>query len=165
MLTPPVLPGHLPLPLGRRSHNKKRTASLNFRVPPDRRPSSTHAMMPLPNYPVITNQELPQLPPDGPYGRPLSLPGPIHGVHVPNTPPMNGTPQEASPYSAPPKYRSRMSFQRHGLSVISPGRPPPYDASHYQNSAFGALQRKAVREQQVYLMDINDSRLARVEFV
>ncbi|GMG10141.1 unnamed protein product [Aspergillus oryzae] len=64
-------------------------------------------------YPVIPNRELPQLPPDGPYSRQGSPMGPKHTpteAHSSFRGPMNGTAHEPAPHSAPPEYRSRMSF-------------------------------------------------------
>lgn len=143
-----------------------------------RRPSTSSAPLPPQTYPVMPNRELPQLPPDGPYGRTNSLPGPpshpvqeSSPVHANYRPPMNGTPHESSPHSAPPEYR-RMGFQPPEQPTptettptsgslppssqfmtpappIPPGTPGPYDPSYYQNPAYGARQRKAARAQQV----------------
>ncbi|KAJ5485372.1 hypothetical protein N7539_005360 [Penicillium diatomitis] len=129
---------------------------------PDRRPSSGQNMLPGPGYPhAPLNRELPQLPPDGPY---RSNPPP----HVGFRPSMNGAPHESPPHSAPPDYRSRMSFQSEASgpseatptsgpppsSYMPPGPPAPsgtpvsYEAGYYSNPAFGARQRKAARAQQ-----------------
>ena len=148
---------------------------------PDSRRQSASSQGPLPpqGYPVMANRELPQLPPDGPYGRPSSLPGPPHPIADPNQPPthagyrpsMNGTPHEVSPHSMPPDYRTRMGFQPSETPTseatttsgplppttqfMSPAPPIPggtpgqYDPSYYQNPAYGARQRKAARAQQV----------------
>ncbi|KAE8353071.1 C6 finger domain protein [Aspergillus coremiiformis] len=125
-------------------------------------------------YPVIPNRELPQLSPDGPYGRQGSLPGPKHtptDVHPPFRGPINGTPHEPTPHSAPPEYRSRMSFppqEPHSNGDPPPPLPPhsipaapystpvppmshtpaPYDSSYFQSQAYGMRQRKAARAQQ-----------------
>ncbi|KAL4889784.1 hypothetical protein BDV59DRAFT_204975 [Aspergillus ambiguus] len=89
----------------------------------DQRRTSSAPQPPLPPhaYPVMGNRELPQLPPDGPYGRQGSMPGPAppappapepHAAAAAAAyPPINGTsPHEPSPHSAPPDYRSRMPF-------------------------------------------------------
>ncbi|KAE8145200.1 hypothetical protein BDV25DRAFT_133996 [Aspergillus avenaceus] len=125
-------------------------------------------------YPVIPNRELPQLPPDGPYARQASLPGPKNTpteAHPPFRSPMNGTPHEPAPHSAPPEYRSRMSFppqEPHSNGDPPPPLPPhsippapystpvppmthtpgPYESGYYQSQAFGIRQRKAARAQQ-----------------
>ncbi|PWY70420.1 C6 finger domain protein [Aspergillus heteromorphus CBS 117.55] len=125
-------------------------------------------------YPVIPNRDLPQLPPDGPYGRQSSLPGPAHTPPEAPTPhqvfrPMNGTPNESPPHSAPPDYRPRMSFTPH--ESHSNGEPPlpphtlppsqyttpvphmshtptPYEPGYYASQAYGIRHRKAARAQQ-----------------
>lgn len=147
---------------------------------PEARRSSATAQTPLPpGYPVMPNRELPQLPPEGPYGRPNSLPGNAHPMqesppaHANYRPTMNGTPHEASPHSAPPDYRARMGYEPPPQSTPSEGTPssapppssvaqfmtpaqamPPnaqaqYDPSYYQNPAYGARRGKASRAQQV----------------
>ncbi|KAL4916922.1 hypothetical protein BDW62DRAFT_93517 [Aspergillus aurantiobrunneus] len=84
------------------------------------------------NYPPMQNRELPQLPSDGPYGRPASLPAPAHAPSEPPPPPpvnfhpMNGVPHESSPLSAPPDFtRARMSFPPPDQAPHTNGDPPP----------------------------------------
>lgn len=134
---------------------------------PEPRRSSAASQAPLPpGYPVMASRELPQLPPDGPYGRPNSLPGPAPPMqesppaHANYRPP-NGLPHETSPHSAPPEYRSRMGFEpppqpTAGESTPTSAppssqfmTPAPYDPSYYQNPAYGARRGKAARAQQV----------------
>lgn len=146
---------------------------------------------PLPGFAVNPNRQLPQLPEDGPYGRPNSLPNGITNglpapsphqglsepspIHTGYRPPINGSPHEASPQSAAPDYRARMSYQSNEGSVPSESTPPisvpphaphyvspaaqvpvgasyPYDPGYAQNPAYGARQqqqRKAARATQV----------------
>ncbi|KAJ5117115.1 hypothetical protein N7526_011224 [Penicillium atrosanguineum] len=148
-------------------------------APDSRRTSTASAPLP-PQYPVNPNRELPQLPPsgpEGPYGRPSSLSGPpphpaqdLSPVHA-SYRPINGTPHESSPHSAPPDYRARMGFQppeqltptestptsaslppssqfMTPAPPVPPGTPGPYDPGYYQNPAYGARQRKAARATQ-----------------
>ncbi|KAL4778400.1 hypothetical protein BJX76DRAFT_144652 [Aspergillus varians] len=85
------------------------------------------------NYHPMQNRELPQLPADGPYGRPVSLPAPAHAPSEPppqqahaNYHPMNGAPHESSPLSAPPDFsRARMSFPPQDQTPHTNGDPPP----------------------------------------
>ena len=134
-----------------------------------RTPGAPQPPLPSHGYPVMGNRELPQLPPDGPYVRQGSLPGPAptapeaHPSH-PAYPPMNGT-HEPSPHSAPPEYRGRMPFssqEAHSNGDAPPAQystpvpphlshtPAPYDSAYYNNPAFGIRQqRKAARAQQV----------------
>lgn len=89
------------------------------RRPPGPSPGPGH--IPPQGYPVIPNRELPQLPPDGPYGRPTSLPAHSHPdpgppAHPAYRPPNGLPPHDASPHSAPPDYRARMGF--------APSEPP-----------------------------------------
>ncbi|PYH95408.1 C6 finger domain protein [Aspergillus ellipticus CBS 707.79] len=144
--------------------------------PAEQRRTSTAPQPALPThgYPVIPNRELPQLPPDGPYGRQSSLPGPAHTPPEAPTPHpvfrhMNGTPHEPAPHSAPPDYRPRMSFTPHeSHSNGDPPPPPhtlppsqyptpvphmshtptPYESGYYGSQAFGIRHRKAARAQQ-----------------
>ncbi|KAF7595061.1 hypothetical protein BBP40_007464 [Aspergillus hancockii] len=144
--------------------------------PAEQRRTSTAPPPPLSShgYPVIPNRELPQLPPDGPYGRQGSLPGPKHTppeAHPSFRGPINGTPHEPAPHSAPPEYRPRMPFppqEPHSngdpppplpTHSIPPApystpvppishTPTPYDSGYYQSQAFGIRQRKAARAQQ-----------------
>ncbi|PYH63207.1 putative C6 finger domain protein [Aspergillus vadensis CBS 113365] len=145
--------------------------------PADQRRTSNAPQPALPphGYPINPNRELPQLPPDGPYARQGSLPGPVHTPPEAPTPhpsfrPMNGTPHEAAPHSAPPDYRSRMSFtpqEPHSngdaplpAHTLPPTQyptpvphlshtPTPYDSGLYGNQAYGIRQqRKAARAQQ-----------------
>ncbi|KAL4870006.1 hypothetical protein BDV12DRAFT_166848 [Aspergillus spectabilis] len=84
------------------------------------------------NYPPMQNRELPQLSPDGPYGRPASLPA---ATHAPSEPPlphanyhqsMNGALHESSPLSAPPDFtRARMSFPPPDQPPHTNGDVPP----------------------------------------
>lgn len=146
---------------------------------------------PLPGFTVNPNRQLPQLPEDGPYGRPHSIPnGTSNGLPAPSPhqglpepspihtgyrPPINGSPHEASPQSAPPDYRARMSYQSNEGSIPSESTPPisvpphaphyvspaaqvpvgpsyPFDPGYAQNPAYGARQqqqRKAARATQV----------------
>ncbi|PYI08954.1 hypothetical protein BO78DRAFT_54343 [Aspergillus sclerotiicarbonarius CBS 121057] len=141
---------------------------------PRRTSNAPPPTLPPHGYPVIPNRELPQLPPDGPYSRQGSLPGPAHTPPEAPTPhpsfrPMNGTPHEAAPHSAPPDYRPRMSFPpQESLSNGDPPPPPhtlpptqystpvppmshtptPYDSSYYGSQGYGIRQRKAARAQQ-----------------
>ncbi|KAJ5552752.1 hypothetical protein N7494_002130 [Penicillium frequentans] len=145
---------------------------------------------PLPGFAVNPNRQLPQLPEDGPYGRPNSIPNGISNglpapsphqglpepspIHTGYRPPINGSPHEASPQSAPPDYRARMSYQSNEGSIPSESTPPisvpphaphyvspaaqvpvgpsyPYDPGYAQNPAYGARQqqqRKAARATQ-----------------
>ncbi|KAI9927385.1 hypothetical protein MW887_002997 [Aspergillus wentii] len=187
---PPPLPMHR-IPPHEGSHGPPSAHGL-YEPPPAWRPSypsaydahpaeprraSNPPQPPLPshNYSIMPNRELPQLPPDGPYGRPSSLPGPTHTppehpLPPPNYRPMNGTPHEAAPHSAPPDFRPRMSFPpqephpngepplpAHSIPPTQyattpvphiPNTPTPYDAGYYQNQALGMRQRKAARAQQ-----------------
>lgn len=127
-------------------------------------------------YPVMPNRELPQLTPEGPYGRPNGHGLPLHApVHSPQDPipqnfhqPMNGAPHEASP-----DYRPRMGypppdqissaehtpvsgalppasqFMTPVAQMASATPPAGYDQAFYQNQTFGARQRKANRATQV----------------
>ncbi|KKK15057.1 hypothetical protein ARAM_006827 [Aspergillus rambellii] len=66
-----------------------------------RRTSAPQPSLPSHGYPSM-NRELPQLPTDGPYGRPGSLPAPSQTPTEPTPPhasfhPMNGTPHEPAP--------------------------------------------------------------------
>ncbi|KAJ5791330.1 transcriptional regulator family: Fungal Specific TF [Penicillium psychrosexuale] len=126
-------------------------------------------------YPVMPNRELPQLTPEGPYGRPNGHGLPLHApVHSPQDPipqnfhqPMNGAPHEASP-----DYRPRMGypppdqissaehtpvsgalppasqFMTPVAQMASATPPAGYDQAFYQNQTFGARQRKANRATQ-----------------
>ncbi|KAL2835608.1 hypothetical protein BJY01DRAFT_69314 [Aspergillus pseudoustus] len=87
------------------------------------------------NYPPMQSRELPQISPDGPYGRPASLPAPP--PHTPIEPPqthanfhpMNGVPHESPPLSAPPEFtRARMSFPPQDAPAHTNGEPvmPPH---------------------------------------
>lgn len=147
---------------------------------PDPRNPSASSQTPIPpGYPVMPNRELPQLPPEGPYGRPNSLPGPAHPVQ--ESPPQhpgyrtqNGLPHEVSPHSAPPDYRTRMGYEpspqggpsdgpptsvpppSSASQFMGPGQPmpsagPPYDPGYYQNPAYGPRRAKANRAVQVSL--------------
>jgi hypothetical protein len=128
---------------------------------------------PPPGFPVNPSRQLPQLPEDGPYGRPNSMPNGISNglpapsprqglpepgpIHTGYRPPINGSPHEASPQSAPADYRARMSYQSNEGSIPSESTPPvgasfSYDPGYAQNPAFGARQqqqRKAARATQV----------------
>ncbi|KAJ5663586.1 hypothetical protein N7507_004317 [Penicillium longicatenatum] len=145
---------------------------------------------PPPGFPVNPSRQLPQLPEDGPYGRPNSMPNGISNglpapsprqglpepgpIHTGYRPPINGSPHEASPQSAPADYRARMSYQSNEGSIPSESTPPisvpphaphyvspaaqvpvgasfSYDPGYAQNPAFGARQqqqRKAARATQ-----------------
>ncbi|EAW06308.1 putative C6 finger domain protein [Aspergillus clavatus NRRL 1] len=108
----------------------------------EQRRTSAAPQPPLPShpYPVIPNRELPQLPPEGPYGRPNGLPGPSHTPTEAHPPPpfrpMNGAshdanphsapPHSAPPHSAPPEYRSRMPFAPQEPSNNGDPPPPPH---------------------------------------
>lgn len=88
-------------------------------------------------YPVIPNRELPQLPPEGPYGRPNSLPAPSltpTESHAPTFRPMNGASHDSiphsapthpgpPPHSAPSDFRPRMTYPPQEQS--SNGETPP----------------------------------------
>ncbi|OJK03368.1 hypothetical protein ASPACDRAFT_49574 [Aspergillus aculeatus ATCC 16872] len=110
--------------------------------PADQRRTSSAPQPPLHAHPysVMSNRELPQLPPDGPYARQTSLPGPP--THTPPEthpppppphpnfrPPINGAPHEPPPHSAPPEYRpsvARMSFPPPETPVaVGDPAPPP----------------------------------------
>ncbi|KAJ5752177.1 hypothetical protein N7520_009094 [Penicillium odoratum] len=127
---------------------------------------------PPPYFPVNPNRELPQPPPhaDSPYGRPnginglsgLSHPGPEPSpIHTGYRPPLNGSPHEASPQSAPPDYRSRLSHPStepnipsesspplsvppHAPQYVSPSAHVPYPdyPGYSQNPAYGARQQQ-----------------------
>lgn len=128
-----------PYPSSFDPHSAAVTAAATAAAPDQRRvssnPSQAPPIPPTHGYPVIPNRELPQLPPDGPYGRPSSLPGsattPPDAHHHPPPPPsgnyhrVNGAgpgpgagapshpppqPHDAPPHSAPPEYRSRLPF-------------------------------------------------------
>lgn len=151
-------------------------------APDSRRASTASAPLPPQGYPVMPNRELPQLPPsgpDGPYGRTNSLPGPPAHPAQESSPvhasyrPINGTPHESSPHSAPSDYRARMGGfqppeqptptestpptsaplpQSQFMTPAQPipsGTPGSYDPGYYQNPAYGARQRKAARATQV----------------
>jgi hypothetical protein len=127
----------------------------------------------------MPNRELPQITPEGPYGRQIANGLPPHPtVHSPQdpTPPhpsfhqqMNGAPHEASP-----DYRARMAFQppdhmnNGDHTPVSGGLPPAsqfmapvpqmaistppggYDPAYYQNQTLGRQQqRRANRATQV----------------
>ncbi|KAJ5316086.1 hypothetical protein N7476_006393 [Penicillium atrosanguineum] len=143
-------------------------------APDSRRTSTASAPLP-PQYPVNPNPS--PSGPEGPYGRPSSLSGPpphpaqdLSPVHA-SYRPINGTPHESSPHSAPPDYRARMGFQppeqltptestptsaslppssqfMTPAPPVPPGTPGPYDPGYYQNPAYGARQRKAARATQ-----------------
>ncbi|KAJ5591682.1 uncharacterized protein N7459_002051 [Penicillium hispanicum] len=154
-------------------HSPYPPSAYDAHTPDSRRPSVvSQGPLPPQGYPVMPNRELPQLPPDGPYGRPSSMPGPPHPIADPNPPPlhasyrpaMNGTTHELSPHSAPPDYRSRMAFQPSEpppseptptsgplpptTQFMSPQPPPqtstsgPYDTSYHQNPAYGARNQQ-----------------------
>ncbi|RAL15067.1 putative C6 finger domain protein [Aspergillus homomorphus CBS 101889] len=155
--------------------------------PADQRRTSSAPQPPLPShaYSAMSSRELPQLPPDGPYARQSSLPGPpTHAspeTHPPPLPPhpnfrppINGTPHEPTPHSAPSEYRpavARMSYPppETPSTIGDPPPPPPqtlppaqytppvphlshtptpYDSGYYPNQAFGIRHRKAARAQQ-----------------
>ncbi|KAJ5084234.1 hypothetical protein NUU61_008813 [Penicillium alfredii] len=132
---------------------------------PDSRRSSTTSQTPLPpqGYPAM-HRELPQLPLDGPYGRPNSLPGSVQSPPAPEANPHPGfrpSIGDISPHSGP-EYRVRMGFQHSesepvptsGPSQYLTPTPPiattpgPYDPSYYQNQSYAARQRKAARATQ-----------------
>ncbi|KAL4875286.1 hypothetical protein BJY04DRAFT_232749 [Aspergillus karnatakaensis] len=133
--------------------------------------------MPSQAYPPMQNRELPPFPPEGPYGRPASLPAPTHAPSEPPPPPntnyhqpMNGSMHESSPLSAP-EFRGRMSYpppdqvphtngdgplppQSLPPNQYPPQGPPisqtpgPYDAGYYQTGSMNMRHRKATRAQQ-----------------
>ncbi|KAJ5087998.1 hypothetical protein N7456_011614 [Penicillium angulare] len=129
--------GHPPPPPHSAYESKWRPTYLPPYEHPDSRRLSAPTQGPSPpqGYPM-QSRELPQLPPDGPYGRPNSLPGPSHPPHPPHPisepsplhtgyrPPMNGSPSESSPHSATPDYRSRMAFPPPEPQVSSESTPP-----------------------------------------
>jgi hypothetical protein len=149
-----------------------------FESHPDSRRPSNVSQGPLPpqGYPVIPNRELPQLPPEGPYGRPNSIPAPGYSQQDPNAnyrPSMSATPSEASPHSVPPDYRARVAgyapdqagnndpaaatgaipSNAQYAPVSIPGSVPgPYDPNYYGATPFGARQRKAARATQVFVL-------------
>ncbi|KKK19745.1 hypothetical protein AOCH_006820 [Aspergillus ochraceoroseus] len=151
-----------------------------------RRTSAPQPSLPSHGYPSM-NRELPQLPTDGPYGRPGSLPAPSQTPTEPTPPhasfhPMNGTPHEPAPHSAPPEYRPRIPFppqEPHSNGDAPPPHslppsqypttvpppvshtPVPYDSSYYQNPAYGMRQRKAARAQQFWTLKACDQCRAR----
>ncbi|KAJ5605953.1 transcriptional regulator family: Fungal Specific TF [Penicillium lagena] len=158
---------------------------------PDSRRPSNASQGPLPpqGYPVMPNRELPQLPPEGPYSRPSSIPAPGYPPQDPNTnyrPSMSATPSETSPHSAPPDYRARVggyapdqagnsdpaaapgaipSNPQYGPVVASmPGSVPgSYDPSYYGATPFGARQRKAARATQ--LEDRMEERMTQIHTI
>lgn len=97
--------------------------SYDGHAPESRRSSTTSQAPPPPTYSMIANRELPQIPQDGRFARPTSLPSlPPHAAepnppppHANYHPPMNGTPHgtphETSPHTAPPDYRARIGYQ------------------------------------------------------
>lgn len=151
--------------------------------PESRRLSApTQGPSPPQTYPM-QSRELPQLPPEGPYGRPSSLPGPSHSIPEPSPlhtgyrPPISGSPTDSSPHSATPDYRSRMAYpppepaastestppisshlpptsQYMQAPPIPTGTPAPYDAFY---SSAAARQRKANRATQVSFFVIESS--------
>lgn len=86
-------------------------------------PSQATPIPPTHGYPVIPNRELPQLPPDGPYGRPNSLPGPAttppeaHHHHHHHHPPPPAHPAHSS-------HPSSGNYRLNG-SGAGGGPPPP----------------------------------------
>jgi hypothetical protein len=110
-----------------------------------RRASNTpRPSIPSHGYPVMPNRELPQLPPDGPYGRPNSLPAPSlipTESHPPTFRPMNGASHDyiphstpihpaPPPHSAPPDFRPRMTYPPQEQSSNGDAPPPPPPAPH-----------------------------------
>ena len=123
------------------------TAASNPSQQPPPIPPSSHA------YPVIPNRELPQLPPDGPYGRPNSLPGPVttppdahphphhphphhhpHHPHHPHhhapppsgpPPPAPSAPASAHPAAHPPSHSSAGNYRLNGSGAAGGPAPPP----------------------------------------
>ncbi|KAH1323326.1 hypothetical protein KXX47_000814 [Aspergillus fumigatus] len=95
-------------------------------------------------YPVIPNRELPQLPPEGPYGRPNSLPAPSltpTESHAPTFRPMNGASHDSiphsapthpgpPPHSAPSEFRPRMTYPPQEQSSYGETPPAPPPAPH-----------------------------------
>lgn len=124
----------------------------------------------------MPNRELPQITPEGPFGRPNGHGLPPHPpVHSPQDPnphgfhqPMNGA------HDASPDYRARMGYpppdqMSNGEHTPVSGALPPasqfmtpapqlvagstppgaYDPGYYQSQAMGSRQRKANRATQV----------------
>lgn len=151
-----------------------------FDTHPDSRRSSANSQTPLPPhpYPVLPDRQLPQLNPDGAYGRPpnglppnaLSPNAPVHSPQDSNPPHPNFRPPMNGAHDGSPEYRARMSYAPpdgiNGDHTPSSGplppasqfmtpvpqmatsTPPGYDPSFYQNPAYGR-QRKAARATQV----------------
>ncbi|CAI7635289.1 unnamed protein product [Penicillium bialowiezense] len=150
-----------------------------FDTHPDSRRSSANSQTPLPPhpYPVLPDRQLPQLNPDGAYGRPpnglppnaLSPNAPVHSPQDSNPPHPNFRPPMNGAHDGSPEYRARMSYAPpdgiNGDHTPSSGplppasqfmtpvpqmatsTPPGYDPSFYQNPAYGR-QRKAARATQ-----------------
>lgn len=172
-------PSWRPYPPSFDAHPAAAAAAADQRRASSNNPPHHPPIPPAHAYPIIPNRELPQLPPEGPYGRPNSLPGPATSpdAHAPPPPPpgayrMNGvSPHDAPPHSAPPEYRSRLPFPppepptngeplpahsippaQYAAQVPAPmsQTPTPFDPpGYYQSQAYGMRQRKAARAQQV----------------
>ncbi|OJJ51851.1 hypothetical protein ASPSYDRAFT_63108 [Aspergillus sydowii CBS 593.65] len=110
-----------------------RTLYTGHHPDPPRASNASQPLLPSHNYPTMQNQELPQLPSNGPCGRPANLPAPAHAPSEAPPPhanfhPMNGAPPESSPLPAPPEFtRARMSFppQDHAPHTNGDPLPPP----------------------------------------
>lgn len=136
-------------------------------------PSQASPVPPAHGFPTVSNQELSQLPPNDPYGRPNSLPGSAtmppnaHHHHIPlpfGNYCVNNTVVDASSYpshhNAPPHSAPLESINaetpahsirpQYTTSVLAPSTQTPasFDAP-YQSQAHGMRWRKAPRAQQV----------------
>ena len=94
----------------------QRRASNN---PPPQPPISAHG------YPVMPGRELPQLPPDGPFGRPSSLPGPAATT----------SPPDVHPSQPPSQSQSQSQQQQQQQQQQSSSQPPPATNYRHMNGA------------------------------
>lgn len=143
-------------------------------------PPSSHIPYPSAPHPSQPqSRELPQLPPADPYHRPNSLPtpAPAHSIPEDHSPrglyrPMNATPAEPTPHSAPPpptEYRQpRIPYTGPSSPVpgtngeltgpppgYMPNLPPSYHSQPPPGAAYDGhvRQRKPARAQQVCFMN------------
>ncbi|KAL4807006.1 hypothetical protein BDV18DRAFT_111585 [Aspergillus unguis] len=128
-----------PYPTSYDSHHAEPRRVSNAPQPP----IPSHAM----GFTPIPGRELPQLsqiPPEPHYGRTNSMPTPTHAPVEPlphaNFHPMTTAPQDSSPSSAAPEYRSRMSFTPQDQAPLTNGDPPPppphsLPPAHYPTTA------------------------------
>ena len=102
----------------------QRRASNN---PPPQPPISAHG------YPVMPGRELPQLPPDGPFGRPSSLPGPAATTSPPDVHPSQPPSQSQSQQQQQQQHSSSQpapaTNYRHMNGAPPDAPPPPHSAT------------------------------------